>query len=532
MAAKTSKDKSASTSRQLSATQLISRIGQVFASNKSLETTLAAIVNLVRTTLQLERCSIMLLEREQGLLRMAAAAGIPEALWNAIQTPVGEGISGKVVYERKPVLVEDISTSEFAHAAHHERYSTRSFISVPIMARGEVVGVLNANSCATAPPLDRRDLELMVAIATFAGLAIENLRLARAASESGAWLSSILDALPCAALIVDRNLAVRLLNKEARRWLGVPTDVTFAPRPLLDLWPELEGTPLLGKLREALASATKAFFVESLRFPRNVSAEHEITISPVQYPYEERPLVLLTLQDILSSAALDSYRSQFLALLAHELRTPFTAIQAASQLLLRAQPAQNADWSDMLRIVSANSQRLLTVVNSLLDLHDLERQALALEPSEFELSDLVDGIVQSFQPDARQKALVVETDGEPLHWFADPRRVGQMLAALLDNAIKFSPPASSIRIFWRLRPDHSLAISVQDAGPGIPEEVLLTLETRFRQAETVTSRSNGGLGVGLFLARSLARLHGGELLLESPPTGGTVATIVLPPRPE
>jgi two-component system phosphate regulon sensor histidine kinase PhoR len=507
----------------------VSRISQVFASNKSLDTTLVAIVNLVRNTLDLGRCSIMLLDRERAVLTLAAAAGIPEKFWPDVRIPVGEGISGRVVYERKPVFVEDISTSEFAHAAHHERYTTRSFISVPILARGEVVGVFNANSRAERAPLRHEDLELLVAIAGFVGLAIENVRVHDLAERYDRRFHGTIDALQCGLVLVDRNLAVIAMNAEARRWLAVTPELRVEGRELLELWPELEGTTLLGRLREALANGPRATLFESLRFPRDIVAEHEIQISRVDGLDDHAQLALLTFHDVLSSAQLDTYKSRFLALLSHELRTPFTAIQAAGDLLLGVEdPCEQDDWSAMLRVVSANTRRLLTVVNSLLDVHQLENGELQLLPQQVDVDQIVSDVVRFFEADVRKKELRLELHCQPVKAEADPARLAQMVAALLDNAIKFSPSGGTVELICEPDAGNSFRISVRDFGPGIPPEMLAAEEQRFRQAELDSTRSAGGLGIGLFLTRSLAELHGGRLDLELADGGGTRATLRLP----
>jgi signal transduction histidine kinase len=529
MTEKAAKAKSASSSALHSA-ELIARISQVFASSKSLETTLNAMVQLLRSALGLERCSVMLLDRENGVLRLAAAAGIPEQFWPDIQIPVGEGISGRVVYERKPVLVSDITKSEFAHAAHHERYSTHSFISVPIIARGNVVGVLNANSRSDQKPLGRQDLDLFVCIASFAGLAIENVKLENQNETLSKWMEATLDALGCAVVIVDKNVKIRYLNTLARKWLSVPAETSPVQRPLLDLWPQLDGTNTLGRIREALAGKKSSVVAEILTFPRNVSAEHEVYIAPMklELPFEER-FAVLAAHDISSSARLDAYKSDFLALLSHELRTPITAIQAASQLLLGLDAQKNcSDWEQMLRTVSSNTRRLLSVVNSLIDLHDLEREALQLVPHQADIDLLIDDVVRMLDQDIKKKHLTVHKELEPVEAWVDPSRLSQAVACLLDNAVKFLPPGGEVRIHLRRVNDKTFAIEIHDNGPGIPSDVLARLTHRFQQGENVITRSSGGLGIGLYLATQLVELHNGRLELRSEPGEGTTALIVLP----
>jgi signal transduction histidine kinase len=512
----------------LQAEQLLSRVGQVFSANKSVETALIAVVQLIRAALDLERCSIMLLDRQNGVLKLAAAAGIPESFWPDIQSKVGEGVSGKVVYERKPVFVEDISSSEFAHAAHHERYTTKSFFSVPILVQGEVVGVLNANSRADQPARGRKDLDLLIALSSMIGLNITNAQLAQEAEQSKARLTALADALPWALIEVDRGLMVTLGNIEARRWLGVAPEARLAGRALLELWPQLEGTEALGKLREVLTTGARLATTEHLQFPRDLSAEHEISISPITLRDGQQG-ALFMFRDLRSSARVDAYKSEFLSLLAHELRTPVAAIQAASQLLLGPPtPSQAENWAQMLRIVSSNTRRLLNVVNSLLDLEEVGRDSLQLHKEVARIDELVREVVQLFEPEANQKHIVLETHTEPITATVDKQRFAQMVAAVVENAIKFSPTQTKVEVMCEGDSNKSFKISVRDAGPGVPKEVLLRYSSLFNQGQPLATRSAGGLGVGLSLVHALARLHGGAFELQEAEGGGTVATITLP----
>ncbi|MGC8742183.1 MAG: ATP-binding protein [Candidatus Sumerlaeaceae bacterium] len=528
MTRKTENAKDVGRRRRLRSAQLVSRIGQVFSSNKSLDTTLLAIVNLIRTTFDLDRCSVLLLHRDRGVLTLAAAAGIPEKFWPAIEIPIGEGISGRVVHERKPVLVEDISQSEFAHAAHHERYSTKSFVSVPILVSGEVVGVLNANSRADADPLGREELDILVAIAGFVGLGIANFQLSTRCDDIADLFKSVLDAVQCAVVIVDRSLVVRHVNAEASCWLQLSSETKVQGRSLLDLWPQLDGTETLGRLREVLAAAPRCALVESLSFPANIRADMEVFISPMNSK-SGQPLALLAVRDISASAQVDSYKSQFLSLLAHELRTPFTAIQAASDMLLGTPTdSQCSDWAKLLHIVSSNSRRLLTVVNSLLDLHELERGALVLDKQLAHIEEVLADTVRLFESDAEKKKIRLKLSCVPITANVDVRRFSQIVSALVDNAIKYSPQAAVVEIAAQAQPDGTLEISIRDYGPGIPPQLVICETLRFQPGEPLVTRTSGGLGVGLYLARALAALHGGELIISSPEGGGTLAIVRLP----
>ncbi len=530
MARKAAATKATEKARTCKCSELLSRISQVLASNKALETTLLAIVNLVRHSLNLERCSILILDREQRVLRLIAAAGIPEKFWPEIQVRVGEGISGRVVFERKPVFVEDISQSEYAHAAHHERYTTRSFVSIPIVVRGEVVGVFNANSRAAADTLGRSDFDLLVSIACLLGLTIEDDQQRKRIETLEARWSALFEALRGSALVVRKDLAVVAMNESARRWLDIAREVSVEGRSLLDLWPELDGSTTLGKLREALLTGTRTVFVESLRFPTNAVVDHEVWIAPLPpSAHESGALALLNYYDAESSPRVDSFKSRILSLLAHELRTPFAAIQAASSLLLGGgAPHDSSSFADMLRLISSNTRRLQTVVNSLLDLQELEAQSLELTLHQTDVGPLLREVIDSLADEAGRKKIAIRPRIQDFAAQVDPRRLAQMAAALLDNAIKFSPLGSEVEVTCEPTGENSFRIRIRDHGPGISPEAGREDVTPFFQAEPLATRSSGGLGVGLYLTRALAQMHGGTLTVSAAEDGGTIAELELP----
>ncbi len=213
-------------------------------------------------------------------------------------------------------------------------------------------------------------------------------------------------------------------------------------------------------------------------------------------------------------------KSRFLATMSHEIRTPMNGILGMAQLLLRPDLKQ-AEREDFARTILASGQTLLALLNDILDLSKVEAGKLALEKSAFEPGQVIDEAQRLFAEPARQTSLRLEScwrgpAGQVYE--GDPRRLGQMLANLVGNAIKFTP-SGCIRVeareLERVAATALLEFSVADTGIGIARDKLPMLFQAFSQADNSTTRLYGGSGLGLSIVRGLARAMGGDVGAES-----------------
>lgn len=223
----------------------------------------------------------------------------------------------------------------------------------------------------------------------------------------------------------------------------------------------------------------------------------------------------------------DRLKNEFFANISHELRTPLTLILSPVDELLRTLEAGAP--RDALRVVRKNARRLLRMIDDLLDLAKLEAGGLRLRVTQLDVGSLALGVFESFQPAAKANGIKLYFDaaGEPLEAiYGDPHRIEIILTNLVGNAMKFTPRAGSIgiRVEWT---SAGVAIRVSDTGPGISEREQERIFVRFHQTEGSARRRQGGVGIGLALARELAELHGGELTVESTPGEGSTFTLLL-----
>jgi PAS domain S-box-containing protein len=224
-------------------------------------------------------------------------------------------------------------------------------------------------------------------------------------------------------------------------------------------------------------------------------------------------------------------KDEFLATMSHELRTPLNAVLGWAKIL-KSQPADAAKTARGIDVIERNALTQARLVSDLLDVSRIISGKLSLAVQRIELAGVIVAAVDVVRPaaDARGVRLAVDVDPGTGIILADPDRVQQIVWNLLANAVRFTSKGGSVSI-RATRDDSVVRIVVTDTGMGIPQEHLPHIFERFRQVDSSTTRTHGGLGLGLAIVRHLVEAHGGDVSAESGGTGrGATFTVVLPIR--
>ncbi|MEA1676255.1 CHASE domain-containing protein [Nitrospirillum sp. BR 11163] len=226
-------------------------------------------------------------------------------------------------------------------------------------------------------------------------------------------------------------------------------------------------------------------------------------------------------------------KTDFLANMSHEIRTPMNAVLGLTQLL--AESRLSPQQRDFVTKISSAGRGLMALINDILDFSKVEAGQLDLEHAEFQLPDLVDGLVSLVSVNADEKKLALASTiapHTPALVVGDRLRLQQILLNLLGNAIKFTQAGSvmlDVRVVAWPRPDRvALRFSVTDSGIGIPAHAIPTLFSAFTQADSSTTRRYGGSGLGLAISKRLVTLMGGEIGVESQPGAGSTFWFIVP----
>jgi two-component system sensor histidine kinase GlrK len=227
---------------------------------------------------------------------------------------------------------------------------------------------------------------------------------------------------------------------------------------------------------------------------------------------------------------LDRMKADFFAAMSHELRTPLTSIKEGTGLLLEGIGGPTTEKQrKLLAILAEESNRLILLVNSLLDLSKMEAGMMSYDFALAHIDPLLKRAVAEVAPLVEAKQITIESAvDQPLPAVRiDAERILQVLRNLLGNAIKFTPKGGLVRVSARPTGD-KLEIAVKDSGPGIPQEALLSIFEKFNQGMRADDLARSGTGLGLAIAKSIISSHGGKIWAESQLGHGSTFIFVLP----
>jgi two-component system sensor histidine kinase VicK len=235
--------------------------------------------------------------------------------------------------------------------------------------------------------------------------------------------------------------------------------------------------------------------------------------------------VVVAFADVTERRRLDRMKDEFIATVSHELRTPLTSLRASLGLvtsgMLEKHPEKTAQ---MLDIAVANCDRLVRLVNDIVDFERIGKDSLPLHKGEWNAIDLLRRAMDPELLNAERAGLNFRIDAQPVDVWVDGDRIVQVLGNLIRNAVKFSEKGGEIRLTVRAGGDghERLAMfEVRDQGPGIPEEKLDFIFERFQQVDASDSRARGGTGLGLAICRGILNEHGGRIWARNNPEGGS-----------
>jgi len=256
-----------------------------------------------------------------------------------------------------------------------------------------------------------------------------------------------------------------------------------------------------------------------------------INASPLQHRAISDQLILFSVEDITERKSLEQQKDDFISIASHEIRTPVTVIKAYAQILQK----KATELSDQFISVTAGkvnekADKLMSMVNYLLDTSQLELGELIIKKTYFDLVDLINESVNELKLIDSHVFLVRGRKAGRV--YADRFRISQLLNNLLNNACKYSPPDRPVTINVTINTsDDQLTVSVRDEGIGVPKSEQANLFKRFWRASSATSRNIAGIGLGLHVSKAIITQHGGKIWLKSEAGKGAVFYFSLPGKP-
>jgi len=366
----------------------------------------------------------------------------------------------------------------------------------------------------------------------------------RRRKDAEAQLRAVTDSLPALVAFIDRDLRYRFVNRAYLEWLGVTS-----PKVLGRTMEEVLGAAAFARIRPHVARALGG---ESVQFeeqrpycggpPRDVRAAYvphgdgfvALVIDTSRERAAERERIELLFREQQARAEAEAAvrkRDEFLSIASHELRTPLTSLSLTLQSLGRALERGEVDVEraeQTVRRLRGQIGRLTALVDDLLDVSRLTEGRLPLSKATVDLVPLIDDVISRFAHEASAAASTISRTGDGAaigEW--DRSRIDQVITNLLANAIKYGRGAP-IAVAVRAEPERAV-IEVRDGGIGIAEEDQRRIFERFERA--ASPRQFSGLGLGLWITRSIVEAHGGTIAVESAPGQGACFVVQLPPTP-
>ncbi|MGZ3713315.1 MAG: PAS domain S-box protein, partial [Bdellovibrionota bacterium] len=519
--------------------RFLSEVGTVLASTMDYEHTLGNIVRLaVRDVADL--CIVYTLEengelkRSKAISRDSAKAWICDLLMSLPFDQTRQNPIDSVLETKQTLLIKHVSSEMLESIAHGEEHlkalraaELNSFIVVPLLAHGKILGAISLISSANSRPYGENDLYIAEELARRASFALDNARLYRAAHHA----KLMADNIPAMMAYWDKDQRCRFANHAYLDWFG------FKPEELIGrTMNELLGPNLYEMNYPYISGAlggTKQDFERELKL-RSTGETRHTTASYIPDIVEGKTLgffvLVFDVTDLknaqIAAQAAAKTREDVLAIVSHDLKNPLAAIKLMADLLARMKNVEDSKVHDYARRVQGSVNQMQRLVDDLLDFGKIQAGTFSVEKIRENPVEVIMGVADGIRPLAEKRRLHFEIEVAPTlpDVACDAARISQVLSNLLGNAIKFTPEGGTVRLLATETNDGVL-ISVSDTGPGIPAEQLPKVFDRFWQARETRHL---GSGLGLSIAKGIVEAHGAKIWAESQIGKGSCFSFTLP----
>jgi PAS domain S-box-containing protein len=503
-------------------------------------------------------CVIYRLESDTCDLTQVAASGDkntgPTEIANKISIPLGKGITGAVANSVSPLIIKDL--------AEDRRYirdilPARSEICVPLIVEGQVFGVIDCED-VRLNFFDENHLEILTTVASLTGSKIEQCMSTERLSNQAQIIEQVSEIVIIAdmnGIVLDCNPATEnayqtrkasLVGTNLFTLYSEATQIESQRPEVLKLLKEGDGwegrVPIRGHNNEVRFFDISVNTLDGQKghSGRFITVGREVTEQvTAQESLKERNGVLQTMSLELTEALEQSKVAQhtqaaFLANVSHELRTPLNAIVGFSDIMMSTDyiernPEKALEYN---QYIHSAGNHLTSLVNDILDISSLAAKEIQANFVELNPVDEINECLTLIGRKAgmRDIDITLEADDIKTQILFDERHFKQVITNLIDNAIKYSPKKSKIRISTRRNRDDGFEISVSDQGNGIEASQLDTIFTAFSRADWAQAQQVEGAGLGLALVQELLNTNNAQISVQSRPGHGSTFTVLIAPE--
>jgi len=451
------------------------------------------------------------------------------------------GMQSRVIVSGEPLLFNDVAERVTQAGVYYNvdregeihklpdsgPSGTSAAMMVPVKHEGSVVGVVQL--MRDDGLYAENDLEIFEGLVAQMGAAVRNARLqqerrrleaaesaARAVAAERAQAARVVDAVGDGIFLLDEDGVVRLWNRAAERVTGLRRALVYKRR-LVTVLPEWQ------ELVDRIPVSEGGGMPRSVTLPlRSEDTDRWLSFAAVGIVDG----VIYACRDVTAEHKLEEEKSDLIATISHELRTPMAAVYGAAKTLLR----DDVDFSperrlQLLEMIASQATRLSQITDEVLLTSRLDRDDLRVEADPIDVAGVVSETVEAFQEQLDGSTRIeVEIPGDVGAASGDRDRIQQVLVNLLDNAVKYGDSPVKVHAYRR---DGVVRICVADSGRGIPLADQTRVFEKFYRADPHLARSPGGTGLGLYISRELTHRMGGRLDLSSEPGAGATFVVEL-----
>jgi PAS domain S-box-containing protein len=444
---------------------------------------------------------------------------------------VGLGLLAWVMYAAKHVVLDPLTEL----TASARRIEGGDLGAAQQTLRDDEIGVLVNSFAKMVLAIQARERELAQALGESRELAAVTAESRRRVEVAHADLLAMLETTPAALMIFDLDGSVRLRNRAATEVLGIEPQ---NPELRKNYWSRFKRVAKDGSVipfdqwvsARALRGETVSNHELEIHHPDGRVYPIIASGAPLKNELGHVTGAVVAFQDISRLREVDRMKEEFVSIVSHELRTPLTSIRGSIQLVV-GEPGSVPDpeHRTLLQIALNNCERLVRIINDILDVSKIESGNLPLHKKAVNVAELIRQSVDVVASPARNAGVRVDVklpaDLRPV--MVDQDRIVQALVNLLSNAVKFAPSGSTVTVA-AMASEQTVTISVADEGEGIAPENLNRLFRKFQQVDSSSSRRKGGTGLGLAITKALVEQHGGRIFVDSELNKGTRFSITLP----
>ncbi|MGM0508950.1 MAG: ATP-binding protein [Fusobacteriota bacterium] len=419
----------------------------------------------------------------------------------------------------------------------------KTTVIVPLIYKEKLQGAFLIHTKKDETYFNQNKLKILTIIASQLSIAFENIHLYKNLEKRNAkqealknYMNDIIKSLSNGIIVVDEKGIIRVYNRKARKLLGVnEKKVVF--RNIKDT-----------KFKKDFINEIEGMRLQTLKVDDTIQREVEYEKKNKEFlPLELKTQVLRTrdrfqgvifvIRDLRESKELkelkriDKMKDEFLSMVSHELRTPLTSIKAYTEtLLFMAEEKKDKESEEFLEIIDQESDRLGRLINDVLDLSKIESGKMTFILKEQDINPIIDISYRNMKSHAESKnidlKLIKDKKLPPVK--IDKDRILQVLANLINNALKFTEENGKVTVKTERKDEDFILISVSDNGTGIKEEDIENVFEKFKQSENILTRKEGGTGLGLPICKNIIEYHNGEIWAESKLGEGSTFFFTLP----